>query len=710
LFLVPAGLEGTSNARIVPLPGPPGQVVALDDRVLVTIRTLPTAASRAARDQIRGPSPTTATIRPAQEPWAAAVPSALAALDASEPPATAGKDPAKVAGMRSARQRRAERRANEAYSRTRPRKTPPAIFDPSVVRQSQGGLLLAFRPDPAAGLVETGRVSLPPDAWGLAVTSDARRALVTSPWSARVTLLDLDGLKVVATATTRREPRGIALAPGDRVAYVSHLVGAALSVLELGPASLAGKELTFPAAVARAPGGVTLEASLAYDLVLAPDARTLFVPRHALGAEGVGSWWGAPTVDALDLTTNQPVAPARGAKVQARLADETLRDALPWEATPGQPPAPLAELVQPRSVVYRATADTLLVASEGANTLTEVDALAPDPTMAVVKVYPIATSYDVYGGFPDRGGGPAGVALSRDERFAYVYCRTTFDVARIDLERETTTLLHLADDGLPADAAYGRRLFADARPGAVSGGLGCAACHPEGRDDGYVWREGELGQEGGDVHFIGRRENTKLGIPGGGPARRPVLFPRQTPMLAGRVRANGPFGWHAESPTLAERVAFGTALHRASWQGPGMTPPAGEQLSMLDYLVDYLRSGLLPPPTVVRELDATELRGKAIFESDDARCARCHVPANEFTDRLATPFLALPVRPGFDPEPNAAFKTPSLWFVSGTAPYFHDGSQASLEDLVRTNRDRMGQTSHLSADDQAALVAYLRTL
>jgi len=87
--------------------------------------------------------------------------------------------------------------------------------------------------------------------------------------------------------------------------------------------------------------------------------------------------------------------------------------------------------VQPRSVAYRSSTDTLLVASEGSNTLTELDALAPDPTMAVVSTIPLTTSYDVYGDFPDRGGAPAGIALSRDERTAFVYCRSTFDVARV---------------------------------------------------------------------------------------------------------------------------------------------------------------------------------------------------------------------------------------------------------------------------------------
>jgi hypothetical protein len=492
---------------------------------------------------------------------------------------------------------------------------------------------------------------------------------------------------------------------------VSHLAGSSLTVLDLGAASLVARELALPPAPARTPLGAKLEASLGYDLVLSPDAESLFVPRHALGAEGVGSWWGSPTVDVLERATEKPVAPWPKARLAARVGVEQVRQSSEWEASPGQAPAPPLALVQPRAVVYRKATDTLLIAGEGANTLAEVDALAADPSMALVRVHELGGEYDPFGGFPDRGGAPSGIALSRDESVAYVYCRSTFDLVRVELASGTQRHAHLADDGLPADAAYGRRLFADARLGVLSGGLGCAACHPEGRDDGYVWREGRLGVGGGhDEHFTGRRENVKRRMMDGPPVERSDLYPRQTPMLAGRVRSNGPYGWHAESPDIVQRLLLGTQLHRGGWQGLGVQREAGEDIAKLDYLIDYLRSGLLPPPTLVRPLDERETKGKAIFESDQAMCSRCHVPASEFTDRGALPLATLPVRPGFDAEANPAFKTPSLWFIAGSAPYFHDGSRATLEELIAKNYDRMGKTSHLTPDDRAALVAYLRTL
>ena len=105
-----------------------------------------------------------------------------------------------------------------------------------------------------------------------------------------------------------------------------------------------------------------------------------------------------------------------------------------------------------------------------------------------------------------------------------------------------------------------------------------------------------------------------------------------------------------------------------------------------------------------------ELRGKEIFESAQAQCAKCHVPGSDFTDRAVLPLKALPPPEGFAEEKNGAYKTPSLLFIGGTEPYFHDGSQPTLAALVKSNGSRMGQTSHLSPEDQAALVAYLETL
>src|SRR5205814_1109037 len=125
---------------------------------------------------------------------------------------------------------------------------------------------------------------------------------------------------------------------------------------------------------------------------------------------------------------------------------------------------------------------------------------------------------------------------------------------------------------------------------------------------------------------------------------------------------------------------------------------------------EFLRRGLAPPPREQRPLTPEEQRGREISLSDEARCARCHVPDTRYTDGTAYPLPKLAVRPGFDDEPKPEFKTPSLAHLGERAPYFHDGSASSLDDLIARNDNRMGRTEHLSRDERAALVAFLRTL
>ncbi|UQA62190.1 cytochrome c peroxidase [Polyangium aurulentum] len=729
LFVLPAGLTD-EPARVIAAPGPPAQIVALDGLVLVTVRTLPTDDARAAREEIRGKTPTpegaksygATTLKSAplemrpwtgkfihpkdREKWLAGE------LEAPEPSGSAPR-PAKP-GEPSPK---AKPSGSASASAPPKQGTPSKPFDPNTVRKSQGGLLVGYRPDPEKGLVEAFRVGVAPDAWGLGVTPDAKRAVVTSAWSGEASVIDLEASKVVASLKVDREPRGVAIAADGKTAFISHLVGTALTKITGLDAAPEATSVALPPSPPRTPFGSELGASLAYSLVFSPDGKSLYVPRHALGAEGIGAWWGAPVVDVLDTKTEKHIAPKHSpAYPKTRTNAEFIGDPPDWMASEGQPPGPRPELVQPRATVYRKKTDTLLIASEGWDALTEVDALTVDPAMFVRRTYDLSGAYDAFGHFALRGGAPSAIALSEDEDTAYVFCRTTFDVARIDLATGKASWLHLADDGLPVDAAYGRRLFTNARSFELSGGIGCAACHPDGRDDGYVWREGMLSVRFHDFpRFVGLRANVKGANENTPPnvqaaMQKPKLHPRQTPMLAGRVRASGPYGWHAENQTLIERLLAGFELHRGAWEDGGDTT-AGQNIAKIDYLIDYLQSGLLPPPTPVRELSEVEKKGKAIFENKNtANCASCHVPESEFTDRTAYPLRALSTRQGFDEEENVAFKTPSLRFIAGTAPYFHDGSATTLEDLVRKNGTRMGNTSSLSADDQAALVAYLKTL
>lgn len=595
------------------------------------------------------------------------------------------------------------------------------------------GLLLIFRPDPAGGLVEVGRVPLPADAWGIAVTPDEKTAIVTSAWTHEVSAVDLEAQKTRWTVDVAREPRGVAVLPDGSAAYVSHLVGADLTRIDdLGGAPKI-RRVALPASPLRAPSGERLAASLGYALSLSEDGRRLFAARHALGAMGHAAWFGAATVDVLITGRDEPLAPAHHGNlpvIRSAFAEQVITP----ESVITLPGAVVTPVTQPRAMAYRKRARTLLIAGEGDDLVLEVDATAVDPTLAIVRSYPVGGRYDPYIRVAGTCGAPTGLALSADEATAWVFCRSTGDVAALRLHDATadpaaapagaagstgapgpapvsaapgvaegpTALVHLADDPLGPEVAKGRRLFYSALDATVSGNLGCAGCHPDGRDDGYVWREATFSTADGEhANFVGRPEN----IPEVAKKRG---FARRTPMLAGNVSAAGPYGWHGESEDLVGRLQTGMGLHR--WGGlPIDNTPAG-LTARATYLAMFLRRGLVTPPRAEGAPDERVKRGREIFHSEEAKCSRCHVPASDYTDRTAYPMPKRPPPPGYDEDPRPEYKTPSLRFVGGRPPYLHDGRAGTLAELIEQNADWMGKTSHLSADDKAALVAFLETL
>jgi DNA-binding beta-propeller fold protein YncE len=624
--------------QAIPMPGQPAQVLALADRVLVTIRS-----------------------------------------EGAVAPGTGNAGQGQAAEKKPA--------------------LPPSPTGP--------GLLLVLRPDAEKGLVEEARVPLPQDAWGIGLTPDESMAIVTSAWTHRVSGIELPHRKVRWTVDVPREPRAVVVHPGAKAAYVTHLVGADLSRIDaIDGDAPSVHPIKLPPSPLRTPVGKTLSASLAYSAVLSPDGKRLYVPRHALGALGPQAWLGATTVDVLLTADDTPLAPMRREDVRKTAADATsmLEDPMSGGTAPRLLPA---QFVQPRAAVYVKRSNSLLVASEGGDHLTELDADVLDPAMFIRRKHELPSEADGKIKVPRACAAPSGIALSPDEQTAYVFCRSTAAVVVLGLDKPGPhPWIPLGADPLSAEAALGRKLFYNGTDNLVSGGMGCAGCHPEGRDDGHVWHEAGGVSFRDHANFFGSAEN----VPGWDPAKKAGGgFARQTPHLAGRLIAEGPYGWHAESPHLTHRLINGFALHR--WGDSFSDYEARDLYDRAMAIRAFVREGLAPPPHEERPLTDEEKRGQQIFLSEETRCASCHVPAMEYSDRETYAVLGkLPPPAGFDEDDVKEYKTPSLRFVGGTAPYMHDGRFRTLEELVDLNEDRMGRTKQLAKSDRAALVAYLRTL
>jgi hypothetical protein len=608
---------------------------------------------------------------------------------------------------------------------------PAQVFslgDRILVTVREPGLLVVLSAGEAPK--ELGRVELPPDAWGLAVSADGKSAFVTSAWSHRVSRVDLDAMKMVWSVDVAREPRGITVTEDGKKLYVSHLVGSELTKIEIGTGEPKVTRVSLPADPLRTMvGDKSITASLGYALALSPDGLRLFTSRQALGT--FWNWQGNPTVDALIVASDEPLAPARGGKPFGQLSrDQLERDRGDWDSHGAFASSTAPHWVQPRAMVYRKKTHQLLVASEGTSELVELDALSLSPGVLENRLYrlgglrpEVANAMRI----TPHCGAPSAVALSEDEDVAWVYCRTTDEITavrltptgerayRSEVEYVEAAAYHtklsaygpfayakLATPPTSESLALGRRLFFEGMEPTVSGNMGCAGCHPDGRDDGHVWRE--------------RKETRdRFGHFSAGPTlalsmvkdepNAPYGYARQTPMLAGRVSARGPYGWHGESATLVDRIRDGFQLHR-----PSDLLTDGQMLRVrAEPIAEYLRDGLVAPKGRTTELTPEELSGKKIFESDKTACVTCHVPSTEFTNRSVVP-LASKAPPLFDDDPNKGYKVPSLLFVGSTPPYYHDASAPTLELLIEKNGDHMGKTSHLDAAERAELVAYLKTL
>jgi cytochrome c peroxidase len=262
----------------------------------------------------------------------------------------------------------------------------------------------------------------------------------------------------------------------------------------------------------------------------------------------------------------------------------------------------------------------------------------------------------------------------------------------------------------PGFIRLGYSLFRDTRL-SVDGSMSCASCHRPDRafsDDHAV----AIG-----VH--GRRGR------------------RNAPALLNRAWGIS-FFWDGRTTSLEEQVLH--PIDDPNELGSSSTEAArrvglsrAELAAALASYVRSVRSGYSPVDRFEAGqggvLSAQAEHGLRVF-TRRARCTQCHLRPL-FTDEL---FHNTGV--AWDAElgrirddgrygvtglerDRGAFKTPTLREVARTAPYMHDGSLATLEDVVEfydaggrpnPNLDPGLEPLNLTAEEKAALVAFLRSL
>ena len=256
------------------------------------------------------------------------------------------------------------------------------------------------------------------------------------------------------------------------------------------------------------------------------------------------------------------------------------------------------------------------------------------------------------------------------------------------------------------------------------------------------------------------------------PSATSVVFLRGTPTTINTPSLQPVFMYDGRDTTLEEQALGAIHAHAQN----GVEPTALQLQLIAEFqrtsprffsslqLFIFARGG--PPPVLPRGQTASEKRGRAMFDnvpvsegSTRGICATCHsgpmldvandfnvfgapagsrffgvgvpernklnLPIHQFTldgtDVVATPDIGMlltePMPPEFPPFIPLVFltnlfKTPSLWGIRHTAPYFHDNSAKSLEEVAEQYtfffENFLGIS--LTKQDEADIVAFLKLL
>ena len=319
----------------------------------------------------------------------------------------------------------------------------------------------------------------------------------------------------------------------------------------------------------------------------------------------------------------------------------------------------------PFSVALSPDEKTLYVANAGSDDVSVID-LDTNRGLAHIPV----------------GSNPRGIAVSPDGSRVYVNNVLDGNLSVIDTATLTVTnLVTVTNIPLSATLLEGKKIFNSAASPSLTTDhwISCATCHFDGMMDGRTW----------------------VGFPDG---------PRNTPALFG-VGQTLPMHWSGDLDELQDvevtirDIQFGTGLISGSPHDTIGKPHAGVSHE-LDALAAYL--GTIEVLDSPFRANLTEINiGKSVFE--DLGCQSCHIPPLYTDHKLHDVGTGDPTLERNSHNRGTSFDTPALIGLWLTAPYFHDGSAATLEQVLQTETVH-NVLGNIQAKELTALIAFMRGL
>jgi hypothetical protein len=555
-----------------------------------------------------------------------------------------------------------------------------------------------------AGGQEKARIPVVTQPFSVAVTPDESLAVATNlvplcdstdaQAAACISLIDLRSLKKLADLPLPQGStncRTVKVSPDGRWAYAVHTLGKttlpttqldrgwistnALTIVDLKERKLHATVLldqlsagaADPWGVAVAKDGAALWISIAgAHQLMRIDARRLHVllegqsPEQqavrAAAAQAAQTPPAPPTKPGPAPTPSKTTTPPTktGTTPTPTKGAPTPTKAAPPPAPPKAPPPPPPPYVAPLPTVWQE--------------------IARDPAARAKLAYDLAALYGA--GLSNRtdlpGKGPRGLDVSPDGKTLAVPMYFTGAVALVDaVSGAPRATVATGPEKQPDQVRLGETFFHDGKR-CFQGWLTCSTCHPDGRADGLNW---DLLNDG-----LGNPKNA-----------RSLLLADKTP----------------PSMSLGVRDSMETAT-KSGFRFIQFVELPQADIEVVQAYIRSLRPRKSPYLTPAGELSARAQRGKALFESPNTGCARCH-PAPLYTDCKR---YDVGTHGPFDYDADKQFDTPTLIESWRTAPYLHDGrARTILEALKEFNKgDKHGRTSQLTEEQLRDLAEFCLSL
>ena len=519
-----------------------------------------------------------------------------------------------------------------------------------------------------------------------------------------MSVVDTRALKVVRTLSTGFEPNSVLADHAGKTLYVANRLSNDISVIDLQSGQeikrlLAGRGASY---LALSPDGKLLYCTHVYPKLGAhrtpPESEVTIIDTERQEVVERKSLHNVAGVFQIALSADGKlgVAPQLRPKNLVPLAHVehgwAFGDSLAIFGSDvgGVVQVPLDELERYFAMPYAAAITPgktkLYVSSSGAESITVIDIPkmlsyvhapgGPDANDLSVSANYVVARIPV-------GRNPKGLVLSGDGKRLYVANRLDDNISVIDTTSDmVVSSIDLGGKQDMTSLRRGERVFYTARF-AFQGQFSCANCHIDATFDGLQW---DLEPDGFGVDIVDNRSIEDLS-------------------------GTEPFKWNGGNPNMATECGPRTEKYFYRSQ-------SYDSAELTD-LVTYVMA--LPYRPNRHRLSGGELtpaqeRGKAIFERpgnkfgkpipESNQCAYCHSGPKYTNQKL------FDVGTGKKTDRSPLIDVPQLSNVAYSAPYLHDGSAKSLEEIwtIFNPNDKHGFTNDLTKDELNDLIEYLRTL